>query len=162
MLQLFFSSKLVLYRHILLKTSSRVRIYNDRKGQRALVCEAKGGNDLEVIFAVSEHILIAELLGELDHHAAEHVREDIDDAVRENSASCLILDFSKVRYMDSSGIGVVLGRYRKLSASGGEVVIASCSETVKNILNMAGIFSLMQYADTKEEAVTYFRGKEVL
>ena len=104
------------------------------------MCEAKGGNDLEVIFAVSEHILIAELLGELDHHAAEYVREDIDDAMRENSASCLVLDFSKVRYMDSSGIGVVLGRYRKLSASGGEVVIASCSETVKNILNMAGDF----------------------
>ena len=104
------------------------------------MCEAKGGNELEVIFAVSEHILIAELLGELDHHAAEYVREDIDDA----------------------GIGVVLGRYRKLSASGGEVVIASCSETVKNILNMAGIFSLMQYVNTKEEAMTYFRGKEVL
>lgn len=64
--------------------------------------------------------------------------------------------------MDSSGIGVVLGRYRKLSASGGEVVIASCSETVKNILNMAGIFSLMQYVNTKEEAMTYFRGKGVL
>ena len=124
------------------------------------MCEAKGGNELEVIFAVSEHILIAELLGELDHHAAEYVREDIDDAMRENSASCLVLDFSKVRYMDSSG--VVLGRYRKLSASGGEVVIASCSETVKNILNMAGIFSLMQYVNTKEEAMTYFRGKEVL
>ena len=118
------------------------------------MCEAKGGNELEVIFAVSEHILIAELLGELDHHAAEYVREDIDDAMRENSASCLVLDFSKVRYMDSSGIGVVLGRYRKLSAS--------CSETVKNILNMAGIFSLMQYVNTKEEAMTYFRGKEVL
>ena len=114
---------------------------------------------MEVIFAVSEHILIAELLGELDHHAAEYVREDIDDAMRENSASCLVLDFSKVRYMDSSGIGVVLGRYRKLSASGGEVVIASCSETVKN---MAGIFSLMQYVNTKEEAMTYFRGKGVL
>ena len=126
------------------------------------MCEAKGGNELEVIFAVSEHILIAELLGELDHHAAEYVREDIDDAMRENSASCLVLDFSKVRYMDSSGIGVVLGRYRKLSASGGEVVIASCSETVKNILNMAGVFSLMQYVNTKEEAMTYFRGKEVL
>ena len=152
----------MLYRHILLKTRTRIWIYNDKKGKRALVCEAKGGNELEVIFAVSEHILIAELLGELDHHAAEYVREDIDDAMRENSASCLVLDFSKVRYMDSSGIGVLLGRYRKLSASGGEVVIASCSETVKNILNMAGIFSLMQYVNTKEEAMTYFRGKEVL
>lgn len=152
----------MLYRHILLKTRTRIWIYNDKKGKRALVCEAKGGNELEVIFAVSEHILIAELLGELDHHAAEYVREDIDDAMRENSASCLVLDFSKVRYMDSSGIGVVLGRYRKLSASGGEVVIASCSETVKNILNMAGIFSLMQYVNTKEEAMTYFRGKGVL
>ena len=116
---------------------------------------------MEVIFSVSENILIAELLGELDHHAAEHIREDIDDAVHGNSAKFLVLDFSKVRYMDSSGIGVVLGRYRKLAAVGGEVAIVSCSDTVKSILNMAGIFSLMQYIDTKENAILYFEGKEV-
>ena len=99
---------------------------------------------MEVIFAVSEHILIAELLGELDHHAAEHVREDIDDAVRENSASCLILDFSKVRYMDSSGIGVIMGRYKKIYMLGGEVWAAHTNERMKKILTMSGVTKIMK------------------
>ncbi len=116
---------------------------------------------MEVIYGVSENILIAELLGELDHHEAEHIRAGVDEAALTNGTNFLVLDFAKVRYMDSSGIGVVLGRYRKLTERGGEVAIASCSEMVKTILNMAGIFSLMKYFETKEEAILYFKGKEV-
>ncbi len=116
---------------------------------------------MEVIYGVSENILVAELLGELDHHEAQHIREGIDEAALANGAKCLVLDFSKVRYMDSSGIGVVLGRYRKLTERGGEVAIASCPAMVKTILNMAGIFSLMQYFDAKEDAILYFKRKEV-
>ena len=108
------------------------------------MCEAKGGNELEVIFAVSEHILIAELLGELDHHAAEYVREDIDDAMRENSASCLVLDFSKVRYMDSSGIGVIMGRYKMVYLLGGEVWAVHANERMKKILTMSGVTKIIQ------------------
>ena len=62
--------------------------------------------------------------------------------------------------MDSSGIGMVLGRYRKMNETDGAVAIVSCSAAVRNILNMAGIFSLMDYMDTKEEAILYFKGKE--
>lgn len=116
---------------------------------------------MEVIYGISENILVVELLGELDHHEAQHIREGIDEAAQANGAKCLVLDFSKVRYMDSSGIGVVLGRYRKLTDRGGEVAIVSCSAMVKTILNMAGIFSLMQYFDAKEDAILYFKRKEV-
>lgn len=116
---------------------------------------------MEVIYGISENILIVELLGELDHHAAERIRAGIDESATANGVNFLVLDFSKVRYMDSSGIGVVLGRYRRLTSQSGEVAIASCSEMVKTILNMAGIFSLMKYFDTKEDAISYFKGKEV-
>lgn len=115
---------------------------------------------MEVIFSVSENILIAELLGELDHHAAEKIRTDIDEAVHSNDAKYLVFDFSKVRYMDSSGIGIVLGRYRKITAEGGKVMIAACPGTVKNIMNMAGIFSLMKYTENKEEAIRLIKETE--
>ena len=131
---------------------------------KTAICTAEsteGGKQLEVIFSIFDDVLTAELFGELDHHQATGVREAIDREINEYDTKNLILDFSKVRYMDSSGIGMVLGRYRKLDEKGGSVVISGCSAVVPNILNMAGIFSLMQYRNTKEEAVSYFLGKEV-
>ncbi len=131
---------------------------------KTAICTAEsteGGKQLEVIFSIFDDVLTAELFGELDHHQATGVREAIDREINEYDTKNLILDFSKVRYMDSSGIGMVLGRYRKLDEKGGSVVISGCSAVVQNILNMAGIFSLMQYRNTKEEAVSYFLGKEV-
>ena len=130
---------------------------------KTAICTAEsteGGKQLEVIFSIFDDVLTAELFGELDHHQATGVREAIDREINEYDTKNLILDFSKVRYMDSSGIGMVLGRYRKLDEKGGSVVISGCSAVVQNILNMAGIFSLMQYRNTKEEAVSYFLGKE--
>ena len=131
---------------------------------KTAICTAEsteGGKQLEVIFSIFDDVLTAELFGELDHHQATGVREAIDREINEYDTKNLILDFSKVRYMDSSGIGMVLGRYRKLDEKGGSVVISGCSAVVQNILNMAGIFSLMQYRNTKEEAGSYFLGKEV-
>lgn len=115
---------------------------------------------MEVIFSVSGKVLVAELFGELDHHAAAEVREDIDRAVENYAASYLVFDFGKLRYMDSSGIGMVLGRYRKLQEADGKMAIVSCSALVRNILNMAGIFSVIDYMDTKEEAISYFNRKD--
>ena len=63
--------------------------------------------------------------------------------------------------MDSSGIGMVLGRYRKMDQTEGKIAIVSCSKTIRNILNMAGVFSVIDYFDTKEEAVAVFDRKEV-
>lgn len=115
---------------------------------------------MEVIFNVSGKVLVAELFGELDHHAAAGVREDIDRAIENYAVSYLVFDFGKVRYMDSSGIGMVLGRYRKMQEADGKIAIVSCSALVRSILNMAGIFSLVDYMDTTQEAVAYFSRKD--
>lgn len=115
---------------------------------------------MEVIFNVSGKVLVAELFGELDHHAAVEVREDIDRAIENYAVSYLVFDFGRVRYMDSSGIGMVLGRYRKMQETDGKIAIVSCSALVRSILNMAGIFSLIDYMDTAQEAVAYFSRKD--
>ena len=116
---------------------------------------------MEIIFDVINETLIAELIGEVDHNEAIKGRERIDHALDNYSAKSLIFDFSKVTYMDSSGIGMVLGRYRKMGEKAGNMAIVSCSQTVRNILNMAGIFSIIDYFDTKEDAVKNFERKEV-
>ena len=116
---------------------------------------------MEIIFDVMGSALVAELFGELDHHAAEKIRERIDEALDSHGSSGLVFDFSGVTFMDSAGIGMVLGRYRKMGESGGRIAIVSCSKTIRNILNMAGIFSVIDYFDTREEAVAVLDRKEV-
>ena len=65
------------------------------------------------------NILTAYIDGEIDHDSAAEIRTKIDAAVQTNKPKLLCLDFSKVSFMDSSGIGLVMGRYRQLKLVGG-------------------------------------------
>ena len=69
---------------------------------------------MEIIYEMTGDTLTAQLMGELDHHAAAKVRGDIDDTMDRYGAKNLIFDFSRVTFMDSAGIGVVLGRYKQI------------------------------------------------
>ena len=86
---------------------------------------------MDMIFNIKGNILLTELYGELDHHAAGQVRESIDEAMAAYGACNLVLDFSKVTFMDSSGIGVIMGRYRKDYLLGGEVCAVHANERMK-------------------------------
>lgn len=115
---------------------------------------------MDMIFDIKDIVMVAELFGELDHHAAQTVRSDIDSAMAAYGAGDLVFDFTKVTFMDSAGIGVILGRYRKLAETGGRVAITGCSQTVRSILNMAGVFSIVDYFCTRSEAIDYLIRKE--
>ena len=116
---------------------------------------------MEIIFDVIGDTLVVELFGEIDHNEASKGRERIDHCLDNYSVVSLIFDFSKVTFMDSAGIGMVLGRYRRMGEKSGNIAIVNCSKTVRNILNMAGVFSIIDYFDTKEEALNFFNRKEV-
>ncbi|MFR7989476.1 MAG: anti-sigma F factor antagonist [Anaerovoracaceae bacterium] len=104
---------------------------------------------MDTTFYLKGNTLIACLSGEIDHHIAEKIRNDIDDEIRLYGTKNLILDFSKVTFMDSSGVGVVLGRYKKLKEIGGKVTVRNAGRLVKQILELSGVFSLMDYEETE-------------
>lgn len=106
---------------------------------------------MEVNYSVKENTLIVCLAGEIDHHVAEKLRKDIDSEMEFYRTKDLVFDFSGVAFMDSSGIGVVFGRYKKVSALGGRVIIRNAGRLVKQILDMAGVFTLMDFEDTTAE-----------
>ncbi|MGN0658916.1 MAG: anti-sigma F factor antagonist [Emergencia sp.] len=106
---------------------------------------------METIFYLKDSVLVARLSGEIDHHVAEKIRRDIDEEMKLYGVTDLILDFSNVTFMDSSGIGVVLGRYKKVRAAGGTMKIRSASRLVRQILDMSGVFSLMEYEEKGED-----------
>ena len=85
--------------------------------------------------------LLAQLSGEIDHHGAATLREEIDARVTAVAPSVLVLDFSAVTFMDSSGIGLILGRHKLLHALGGVLVVQKAPADIKRMLAIAGIDS---------------------
>ena len=93
------------------------------------------------------------LLGELDHHSSEEVRNKIDYRLDNDDITKLILNFSGVTFMDSSGIGVVIGRYKKLAMKNGSLFVVSVSNRVKKIFELSGMYKIIKEFDTIEEAL---------
>lgn len=111
-------------------------------------------------FQVIGDILIANAHGEVDHHRASKLRDEIDEAMIAFHCKNLIFDLEKVTFMDSSGIGVVLGRYNKILQKGGRFIITGCSEYIERILQMAGVFSVIEHRTFVEEAVEMLQCQE--
>ena len=113
-------------------------------------------------FQMTDDILIASAFGELDHHSAGTVRDEIDQTMEAFKCRHLVFDFEKVTFMDSSGIGVVLGRYNKVTKKGGRIFLAGCSEFVEKILYMAGVFTVVDKQRTVGDAICLLKGQEQL
>lgn len=104
-------------------------------------------------FSKENDTLIVHMAGELDHHSSEEVRNKIDDRIDRGKIHNLIMDFSNVTFMDSSGIGVVIGRYKKLSLKKGTVSIVSVKESVKRVFELSGMFKIIDVYSNLEEAM---------
>lgn len=94
---------------------------------------------MSVEINVTGEVVTAYLKGELDHHTAKEMRETIDNAVELNMPTLLVLNFSDVSFMDSSGIGLVMGRYRNLIKTGAELQITSTPPHIYKMMKLAGI-----------------------
>ena len=96
---------------------------------------------MNVTIESSGTVVIAYLIGEIDHHTAGNVREKIDNTLMFKKPNTLILDFKNVSFMDSSGIGLVMGRYRLLKS------INPSSQ----IMELAGLSSIAKIKETENE-----------
>ncbi|MBE6757008.1 MAG: STAS domain-containing protein [Ruminococcaceae bacterium] len=89
-----------------------------------------------------EREVVARLSGELDHHTAGPLREQIDAAVERLHPKRLCIDFRDVTFMDSSGVGLVMGRYRLMRLTGGSLLVSGANDRVRQMMRMAGLDSL--------------------
>ncbi|MBQ7171390.1 MAG: STAS domain-containing protein [Clostridia bacterium] len=83
--------------------------------------------------------------GEIDHHSARSLRDRIDNEMYLNRPAILILDLSGVDFMDSSGLGLLLGRYQRASEIGCDLKLAGCSARTKKILELSGADKLFDF-----------------
>ena len=86
--------------------------------------------------------LTATLEGEIDHHSSQYLRTRIDEAVEATHPKRLTMDFSQVSSMDSSGIGLVMGRFKLMKQLGGSVEVTGASGSIKRVMTLAGLDKL--------------------
>src|SRR5690625_2343320 len=104
-------------------------------------------------FTVKENVLIVRLRGEIDHHETLALREEWQTYLRENNIHHIILNVEDVTFMDSSGIGVLLGRYNEIAKLGGELVVCSINPSIKRIFEMSGLFKIIRLAENEQFAL---------
>lgn len=102
---------------------------------------------------VKQDVLCIRLSGELDHHTAGMLREKISAEMEENDILHLVLNLEKLAFMDSSGLGVILGRYKEVKLKQGEMVVCSISPPVKRLFEMSGLFKIVRLESSEQFAL---------
>lgn len=99
---------------------------------------------MEEMYAVKDNCLLVVMPKEMDHHKADAIRMKIDEYLLDNKAQNVIFDFENTRFMDSSGIGLIVGRYKKVSCFGGKIVAMHVNARIQKILLMSGLKDMIE------------------
>ncbi|MFC0473346.1 anti-sigma F factor antagonist [Halalkalibacter kiskunsagensis] len=98
-------------------------------------------------------VLLVRLEGELDHHTAEELRGQVEQKLADGKVKHIVLNLELLTFMDSSGLGVILGRYKQVKANGGEMVVCAISSSVKRLFEMSGLFKIIRLEDSEQFAL---------
>ena len=104
---------------------------------------------MESEYLNNEKVLLLKITEEIDHHAVEKIRRKVDLEIEKHIPRKVVFDFTNVTFMDSAGIGLILGRYKNISSLGGSLEVINVTETVNKILIMSGINKIINI--NKEE-----------
>ena len=104
-------------------------------------------------YEIYQRCLVIKLTEELDHHNAIRIREKADKLIDRNNIKHIIFDFTGAGFMDSAGIGVIMGRYKKVIFIGGKTAVANVSSSVDRIFKLSGLYKIIEKYDTVETAL---------
>ncbi|MDD3267884.1 MAG: anti-sigma F factor antagonist [Syntrophomonadaceae bacterium] len=104
-------------------------------------------------YKLVRNTLVVKVKGELDMVIAERVRDEIDNRITENQIKNLILNLEKVTFIDSSGLGLIIGRYKKINSLNGKMYIVGARPTVEKILFFSGINKLVPIYRTEQDII---------
>lgn len=108
---------------------------------------------LQIDLEVKQDVLCIRLSGELDHHTAEALRSRITEAMDKYDILHLVMNLEKLSFMDSSGLGVILGRYKQIKMKKGEMVVCAISPAVKRLFEMSGLFKIVRLESSEKFAL---------
>jgi stage II sporulation protein AA (anti-sigma F factor antagonist) len=98
-------------------------------------------------FQVIDNCLMIRLPEEVDHHKSAYISERADYYIVRQNVSHVVFDFEDTRFMDSSGVGIIMGRYKKISCFGGKVFAIHPDRQMKRILYMSGLNNILEIVE---------------
>lgn len=98
-------------------------------------------------------VLIVRLAGELDMHIADELRQTVDMNLEANGVKHILFNLDAVTFIDSSGLGVILGRYKKITATGGKVLVAHIQPQVLQIFELSGLLKIIKVYHSEAKAL---------
>ena len=99
-------------------------------------------------FQVINNCLMIRLPEEVDHYGAGFICENADRYLMEEEVQNVVFDFENTRFMDSSGIGIIMGRYRKISCFGGHVYVIHADRQIRRILKVSGLEKIVEVLES--------------
>lgn len=102
---------------------------------------------------IEDKILLFEFTEELDHHEVEKIRKRTDYEIQRFMPKKVVLDFKKVGFMDSAGIGLVIGRYKSASCYGGILELINVKPKIKKIFEMSGVLKIVSIIENMQEQI---------
>lgn len=111
---------------------------------------------MEHTFIITGTTLTIHLPAEIDHHSSQRICQEADRLIQSRNIRWILFDFEKTEFMDSSGIGMVIGRYKMMRYMGGTVIAVRVSERIHRVLKLSGIYKMVDiFEDVPQES--YFR-----
>jgi stage II sporulation protein AA (anti-sigma F factor antagonist) len=108
---------------------------------------------LNIDMETKNDVLCIRLSGELDHHSADELREKAITVIEKNDIRHIVLNLEHLAFMDSSGLGVILGRYKQIKQVHGEMVVCAISPAIQRLFDMSGLFKIIKMEPTEEFAL---------
>lgn len=99
---------------------------------------------MEEQFCVIDSCLMVKMPKEIDHHKSAYICENADKFILQKEVNHIVFDFEQTRFMDSSGIGIIMGRYKKIALFGGKVFVVNADRQIMRILTVSGMNKIVE------------------
>lgn len=108
---------------------------------------------MDVRFDVTNNNLIIRIDGDIDHHTCEEIRNKVDQEISRRNHKNIIFDMKNVNFMDSSGIGVIIGRYKLIMNSGGITAMINVKPQIKRVYEICGLKKIIPIYENEKQAI---------
>lgn len=117
-----------------------------------IIVKKEGKSQLKLELIMKRGVLLVRVGGDLDMHVVNEFRQLVDAAVDEYSVKNIILDFSNMTFIDSSGIGVILGRYKRVIPQGGQIIGINVKPQMTKIFELSGMHKVIKFLSSEAAA----------
>lgn len=117
---------------------------------------------MESNYYEKDKLLVFKIVDEIDEFSAQKIRREADYEIKRYMPRKVIFDFDSVTFMDSAGIGMVIGRYKQTAMLGGKMALANLTESVRKIFEMSGVLRLIPEVELSKDYLEENKEEEVI